>query len=97
MNSLLLTGGRVIDPANRLDAVADLLIINGKIAGIGSDIARQAASESEKLNVSGLVVCPRLIDLHGPDGQGNHSHRNGGGRAGRLFFNRLHAEHITRD
>ena len=64
MNSLLLTGGRVIDPANRLDAVADVLIINGKIAGIGSDIARQAASESEKLDVSGLVVCPGLIDLH---------------------------------
>jgi dihydroorotase len=64
MNSLLLTGGRVIDPANRLDAVADLLIINGKIAAIGSDIARQAPPESEKLDVSGLVVCPGLIDLH---------------------------------
>src|SRR5439155_13676369 len=30
-NSLLLTGGRVIDPANRFDAVADVLIRDGKI------------------------------------------------------------------
>ena len=37
MNSLLLTGGRVIDPANHFDAVADLLISDGKIAAVGPD------------------------------------------------------------
>jgi dihydroorotase len=35
MNSLLLTGGRVIDPANRLDSSADVLILDGKIAAVG--------------------------------------------------------------
>jgi dihydroorotase len=35
MKSLLLTGGRVIDPANRLDTTADLLILDGKIAAVG--------------------------------------------------------------
>src|SRR2546421_12459402 len=64
MNSLLLTGGRVIDPANRFDAFADLLIEEGKIAALGSDAKKQAPAESEKLDTKGLVVCPGLIDLH---------------------------------
>ena len=64
MSSLLLTGGRVIDPANRLDAPADVLIRDGKIAAVGAEVARQAAPDTERLDVSGLVVCPGLIDLH---------------------------------
>src|SRR3989454_5358190 len=64
MNSLLLTGGRVVDPANRLDSVADLLIKDGKIAALGPDASRNATSEVERLDASGLVVCPGLIDLH---------------------------------
>src|SRR3989442_648594 len=64
MNSLLLTGGRVIDPANRFDAVADLLIVEGKIAALGSDAKKQAPAESERLDTKGLIVCPGLIDLH---------------------------------
>src|SRR5882672_3270251 len=64
MNSLLLTGGRVIDPANRLDTTADLLILDGKIAGVGADAARQAPRDVEKFDAKGLVVCPGLIDLH---------------------------------
>jgi len=64
MNALLLTGGRVIDPANRLDARADLLILNGKIAAVGEAAGRQSPPEVERMDVSGLVVCPGLIDLH---------------------------------
>jgi dihydroorotase len=64
MNSLLLTGGRVIDPANRFDASADLLIVDGKVAALGRDAAAQAPADVEKMDVSGLVVCPGLIDLH---------------------------------
>src|SRR4249920_1222755 len=64
MNSLLLTGGRVIDPANRFDAVADLLIANEKISAIGPDARKMAVREIERMDVSGLVVCPGLIDLH---------------------------------
>src|ERR1044071_1003171 len=63
MNSLLLTGGRVIDPANRLDAVADVLISEGKIAAVGAD-AGKGARDCERLDVSGRIVCPGLIDLH---------------------------------
>ena len=64
MNSLLLTGGRVIDPANRLDVIADLLILNGKIAAVGSDASNQGTQGIEKFDARGLVVCPGLIDLH---------------------------------
>jgi dihydroorotase len=64
MNSLLLTGGRVIDPANRLDSHTDLLLLDGKIAAIGPEAAKQAPADIEKFDASGLVVCPGLIDLH---------------------------------
>ncbi len=64
MNSLLLTGGRVIDPANRFDAVADLLIVQGRIAALGPDAAKQAPADAEKLDAKGRVVCPGLIDPH---------------------------------
>ena len=65
MNSLLLTGGRVIDPANRFDGVADLLLSQGKIAAIGPDAGAKATADVERMDVKGLVVCPGLIDLHG--------------------------------
>jgi dihydroorotase len=66
MNSLLLTGGRVIDPANKVDGVADVLIVEGKIAAIGSEAKdkAKAAGRIELFEVDGLVVCPGLIDLH---------------------------------
>jgi dihydroorotase len=64
MNSLLLTGGRVIDPANRLDASLDLLITDGRIAALGGEAAAKAPAKTDRMNVKGLVVCPGLIDLH---------------------------------
>jgi dihydroorotase len=64
MSSLLLTGGRVIDPANRLDAPADVLIRDGKIAAVGMDAATRATPDTERLDAAGLVICPGLIDLH---------------------------------
>lgn len=64
MSSLLLTGGRIIDPANRLDGIADLLILDGKIAAIGDEAGRRAGPEVPRRDVRGLVVCPGLIDLH---------------------------------
>src|ERR1035438_10152987 len=64
MAALLLTGGRVVDPANRLDAKADVLISEGKIAAVGADAANQAPHDAGKMDVRGLVVCPGLIDLH---------------------------------
>ena len=64
MAALLLTGGRVIDPANRLDAKADVLISEGKIVAVGAGAAGKAPRGAEKMDMSELVVCPGLIDLH---------------------------------
>src|SRR2546428_460454 len=64
MNSLLLTGGRVIDPANHLDGIADVLIQDGMIAGVGPELAAERSADVETMDVQGLVVCPGLIDLH---------------------------------
>ena len=64
MNSLLLSGGHVVDPANRLDGTADVLIEGGRIAAVGEEASRRAAPDAERWDVSGLVVCPGLIDLH---------------------------------
>ena len=66
MTALLITGGRVIDPANQLDASADVLVLDGAIAAVGQD-ARQkspAGVVTEELDARGKVVCPGLIDLH---------------------------------
>jgi dihydroorotase len=62
MNSLLLTGGRVVDPANHFDSTADVLIIDGKISAIGKNLS--APKKFEKINADGKIVCPGLIDLH---------------------------------
>ncbi len=64
MSSLLLTNGRVIDPANRFDAVAPLLLLDGKIAALGPDALTRAPADGPRLDVGGCVVCPGLIDLH---------------------------------
>ena len=64
MAALLLTGARVVDPASRLDAKADVLISAGKIAAVGADAAKQSPRDVERMDVSGLIVCPGLIDLH---------------------------------
>ncbi len=61
---MLLTGGRVIDPAAGFDEVADVLILDGKTAGVGGTAAVKAPREVRRLDCAGLVVCPGLIDLH---------------------------------
>ena len=46
MNSLLLTGGRVVDPANQFDSIADVLIIDGKISAIGKKLSAPAGERA---------------------------------------------------
>jgi len=64
MNSLLVTGGRVVDPAHRLDATADVLILEGKISAVGQNVAAKAPDQTPRFDATGMVVCPGLIDLH---------------------------------
>jgi dihydroorotase len=61
--TIVLQGGRVIDPANLFDAIADVAVDDGVIAAVGADIAADFP-EADVVNFSGLVVTPGLIDLH---------------------------------
>ena len=54
----------MIDPASNFDAIADLLLQDGKVAVLGSDAAAKAPPEAERFDASGRVVCPGLIDMH---------------------------------
>jgi dihydroorotase len=63
--SLLIQGGRVIDPAQGLDAVADLLLEEGAVARIGGLGEKlRPGKGTEVIDAAGLVVAPGLIDLH---------------------------------
>ena len=57
MNSLLLTGGRVIDPANHFDSIADVLILDGKISAVGKKLS--APKGIEIFDATGKIVCSR--------------------------------------
>ena len=64
MSALLLAGGRILDPANQTDVVADLLLVDGKIVGHGAGIASRVPTGAQRIDATGQVVCPGLIDLH---------------------------------
>ena len=58
----LLKGGRVVDPANGIDGVCDILIDGGYIARTGRDLPHDGA---EIVDVpTGLAICPGFIDMH---------------------------------
>jgi dihydroorotase len=59
---LLLRGGHVIDPRNKIDAVRDVAIQRGKVAALAPKIDPAAAFKT--VDVSGLFVTPGLIDIH---------------------------------
>jgi dihydroorotase len=63
MSALIIRNGRVIDPANKRDEIADLYITDGKIVGSKSEI-RNAKPEIEEIDASNLIVAPGLIDMH---------------------------------
>ena len=59
--TLLVKGGRVINPALNQDEVCDILIENGKIKAMGNDIDSKGA---DVFDASGCVVAPGFIDMH---------------------------------
>ncbi|MBL8590619.1 MAG: amidohydrolase/deacetylase family metallohydrolase [Methylobacteriaceae bacterium] len=59
---LILRGGRVVDPSQKLDGVRDVAFAGGKVAAIGAALV--AGPRTEIRDVSGCIVTPGLIDLH---------------------------------
>ena len=59
---LLLKGGRVIDPKNRLNAVLDVAIAQGKVAAVAAAIPPEKARRV--VDATGLYVTPGLVDIH---------------------------------
>ncbi len=66
----VILGGRVMDPASRLDAVRNLGILNGRIAAITAAPLRGR----DTVDARGLVVAPGFVDLHA-HGQDDESYR----------------------
>ena len=65
---LLLKGGHVIDPANHIDEVRDVAVVQGKIAAVEKNIPADQAGKV--VDVSSLYVTPGLIDIHFHVGHG---------------------------
>jgi dihydroorotase len=61
-HTLLLRNGRVIDPANNRDEIADLAIVDGRIAPLST--LEPGAEGVEVIDCKGLIVAPGLIDIH---------------------------------
>jgi dihydroorotase len=62
VSAILLRGGRVVDPSQNLDQVADLLIMNGRVEAVGQNLG--APDGAQVIGLGGRVVAPGLIDLH---------------------------------
>ncbi len=59
---LLIRGGRLIDPGQKLDIVGSLLVEDGIVLRLGAEVDPPAGCDV--LDAEGLVVCPGFIDLH---------------------------------
>ena len=61
-HDLILKGGRVVDPSQNHDGVADVAFKDGRVSAFGRDLAPGAGTQVR--DVSGRIVTPGLIDLH---------------------------------
>ncbi len=69
MSSILIQNGRVIDPSQKMDRVADLLIVDGKVAAYdvspdGVEGADGREGELTVIDAANKIVSPGLIDMH---------------------------------
>jgi dihydroorotase len=59
--SIVIKNGRVIDPASQTDRVADVLIVDGRIAGVAPNLS---SPKAEVYDATGMIVAPGFIDMH---------------------------------
>lgn len=60
---ILIKGGTLIDPKNKINGIRDIAIKEGKIAAVSPDLS--SASAKQVVDAKGLIVTPGLIDIHG--------------------------------
>ena len=58
---IVIKNGRVMDPASGTDRVADVLIVDGRIAGVAPNLSSPRA---EIFDAAGMIVAPGFIDMH---------------------------------
>ena len=58
---LLIKNGRVVDPANNLDAISDILVEDAKIAKVGKNIK---ANGAQIIDADNKIILPGLVDMH---------------------------------
>ena len=63
MTTLAIHNARVIDPALGRDGVADVVIVDGRVARVGPDEG-SAVVDADRIDASGVVVAPGFVDLH---------------------------------
>src|SRR6202166_84554 len=58
---IVIKNGRVIDPASHTDRVADVLIVDGRVAGVAPNLS---SPKAEVFDATGKIVAPGFIDMH---------------------------------
>ena len=64
MATLLIRGGRVIDPSQGVDRIDDVLVRDGHVVAVGRTGAQPVGRVDETIDAAGLVVAPGLVDMH---------------------------------
>src|SRR6478735_9959658 len=58
---IVIRNGRVIDPSTNTDRIADVLIVDGRIAAVGPNLS---VPDAEEYDATGMIVAPGFIDMH---------------------------------
>jgi dihydroorotase len=64
MATLLIRGGRVVDPSAGVDRSDDLLVRDGHVVAVGRSGAQPVGRVDETIDAAGLIVTPGLVDMH---------------------------------
>ncbi|MBS1801055.1 MAG: dihydroorotase [Acidobacteria bacterium] len=64
MSDILILNGRLVDPANSIDAPRDLLLRDGRVAVVETPGTLRGVEAAETIDAAGMIVAPGLIDVH---------------------------------